>query len=41
MKGVQKIDLDLPNSGYDFMLLTPEVELYSMYDDARLSKQCI
>lgn len=34
-------DLDLPNSEYDFVLFTPEVELYSMYDDARLVKQCI
>jgi hypothetical protein len=28
-------DLDLPNSEYDFVLFTLEVELYSMYDDAR------
>jgi hypothetical protein len=29
------------DSEYDFVLFTPEVELYSMYDDARLGKQCI
>jgi hypothetical protein len=29
------------DSEYDFVLFTPEIELYSMCDDARLGKQCI